>query len=349
MMRKAAFLIFWGAVLPCFAIQTEVLFIAEKAGETNAFLPVCQKLKEEKRDFRILVFGVARDLVVGYPEERIDVEGEIDVQAIAQESDARVVITGVHSSTQAELLKAFGKKAITYAFWDNFNPNGSSPYFKLAQEVQMCAQRVLFPSRYVAEAPEFKERDPSTKYIVGHPSLEQWQKELEAVDRASILKKLNIPGPITAYIGGYGKEYEAAFDLFTKMPIEGTVIVQVHPQAKGLHFEQERLPQEHFLISSLSTIEAVAIADTIATYHSTVGFQALFMGKRVLFVVPEKDPYTNLAIDKGFAPKVSTADQYRAAMQTPLCKNADFYYEAMGMPKNSIEIFARVVFFNPNR
>jgi hypothetical protein len=339
----------------CFAASLlgkdpEFLFVLFDAGETNALLPVIEKVQQEKREFRIWTAGTATELLRKKPElaskcQEIDYkidkswprEKPLDperVSVLCHECASQKVITGVASEIQAQILQAYQGKAATFAYWDNFNPQGAGPYFTQAHKVQKLAEKLLVPSRDVAS--DFSEKKV---LVVGQPTLEQWTRELALIDEAFLKEKYKLKEEVITYIGGYGPEYEKAAKLFVRCVKEsgfsGQVIMQIHPKSDGA-FEREICKGETFLFLPLSTLEAVKLADAVVTYNSTVGFQALFAKKRVLFVIPEEDPFTNLAIEKGFAPKISAPKAFLSAFKT--AATTGDIAAGMGVPENSAQL-----------
>ncbi len=339
----------------CFAASLlgkdpEFLFVLFDAGETNALLPVIEKVQQEKREFKIWTAGTATELLRKKPElatkcqeidSKIDKswprEKPIDLELLSKlctQCASQKVITGVASQIQAQILQAYQGKAATFAYWDNFSPQGAGSYFTQAHKVQKLAEKLLVPSRDVAA-----DFSSEKVLVVGQPTLEQWTRELALINEASLKEKYKLKEELITYIGGYGPEYEKAAKLFVRCVKEsgfsGQVIMQIHPKSDGA-FEREICKGEAFLFLPLSTLEAVKLANSVVTYNSTVGFQALFAKKRVLFVIPEEDPFTNLAIEKGFAPKISSPKTFLPALKAPQ-QNSDIA-STMGVPENSAQL-----------
>lgn len=162
-------------------IKTKILFVLYDAGETLALKGVMEKLAQDKEDFRILVMGTSRELIkkehfpnrldfaqLNIPEidkswPREKELGKDDLQKLIGQVQAEIVVTGVAAEVQGQILEAYKTKAKTFAYWDNFNPRGSSPYFAVAKKVQERASFVLFPSFYVASSTEFEKEKPACK------------------------------------------------------------------------------------------------------------------------------------------------------------------------------------------
>jgi hypothetical protein len=357
-------LLLFGA--PALAEELPLLFVLFDAGESNALIPIMEKCDEEGIEYRALLLGTARTLV--HSKKRIElsdlgIDENVDakwprnkelkqeeIEKIQQALSPKLLVTGVSSAIQGQLLIAYRQRATTAAYWDNFSPSGSGDYFETAQRVQALATFLLVPSKLVRESPTFKPRDLAHIVLVGQPSLDRWKERFCTIDKAAVLKRLGLGsyrGPIITYIGGYGADYEKAFGLFMRCveKEKAKILIQPHPKYKGA-FEEAQPLCPHCLISkNIAADEAVSIADLVVSYNSTVGFQALSVGKKVLFVVPEDDPYTNLAIDLKLAQKVATPAQFRWAVATlnKKEKGAVTFAASMGIPEESCPLFMRFI------
>lgn len=141
----------------------------------------------------------------------------------------------------------------------------------------------------------------------------------ETISQEEVLKKVDT-NPLrmnVVYIGSEGAAYEKAYPLFLEYinAMEDAYRylfnsdeekVNVFVQTTEGNFEKENSPK-HFLIDQVSIEEAVSVADMVICYDSAVGFQALLLGKHVCYFIPEEDPLTNIAIEMGLAPKISSS------------------------------------------
>lgn len=279
-----------------FAEKTEILFHLNDAGETYALLPVIRQLDAE---YLIVTTGVSEKLLTGVPRERCRAFEEF------KQIEPNLVITGVSSMQQGEVLDFFRNRGVlTYSYWDNFNADGESPYFKTAHSVEPRADVLLLPCESLVSS--FPNR---TVRVVGHPTLD-----------------VKIPSTVILWIGGYGKEYEESYELFQKgiATIEGvTVLVQHHPKT-GLKNE-------------LKLNEALSIADLVVCHQSTASFQALAAQKPVLHVIPIGQHFDSLPLQKGLAKKVSCVEDFAKAVDEAIMTDLSGFFELMGIPKNSTE------------
>jgi hypothetical protein len=304
--------------------QTDCLFVLTHAGETTELLCVIEELQRQNRDYRVLAQGVAKDLVKGcVPQERL----------IEEPIQAKKIVTGVHSEVHKYYLDLYRGHAQTFAYWDNPEPRGPSPYFTRALKVQRAADKVLFPSGYVALAPEFQDRPEDEKLVVGKPTL---------------LKFLNLPKKEATkilFVGSYGDGYEKALALFAKtmqtQPQAKSVVFQKHPMSKG-NLEENYASALGAIVSSLPIHEAVAEAKVVLTYNSSGGFQALLSGKPVIYVVPENDTYTNCFIEEERAAKASTPAELLDALFHPKISLHNFL-DSMQIPTNPLDRFLQVL------
>jgi hypothetical protein len=354
-------------------VQTDCLFILAHAGETNDLLPVMEEMQRQKRDFRILPLGVSEELVktrlnsvhilraeeygivIGkdWPNDR-ELPKET-VEAAAARIHAKVVITGVPLLPQKQFLEAYRGRAKTFAYWDCPEPRGGILYFNVALQVQAQAEKVLFPSSFVANAKEFASRADNERVVVGKPTLLPYVKGFQ-VDRQNVLQKLGFSEdrPIITFIGTYGERYERAFELFVEsikgQKVNSQVIFQIHPMASG-EFEAkccQRVLGDQFsyVISpkdkerGISLFDALAVADKVVTYNSSGGFQAMLGNKPVFYVVPDQDGYSNSLIEQGLASKASTKKEIEQLLTIPAKKSsADSLIYSMGIPLNPVERF----------
>lgn len=279
-----------------FAERTEVLFHLHDAGETYALLPV---IRELERDYLIVTTGVAGNLLTGIPKERIRSFDEY------KKIEPKEVVTGVASELQGELLDYFRSKGvITFAFWDNFNFDGMSPYFRTAHSVEPRADLLLLPCEALVEP--FSNR---AVRVVGHPTLEQKSRS-----------------KIALWIGGYGKDYDEAYELFQNgmKGVEGVAVICQHHPKTGLK-------------NDLKLVDAMAIADLVICHQSTAAFQALAAGKPVLHVIPENQYFESLPLQKGLAKKVSSVEEFPKAIRVALESDVSGFFELMGIPEHSTE------------
>lgn len=306
--------------------SADCLFVLTHAGETSELLPVIEELEKQNKDYRVLALGVAKDLVKG----RIPLTRLTEVPTLAKK-----VVTGVHSETHKYYLDLYRGHAQTYAYWDNPEPRGPSPYFTIALKVQRAADIVLFPSGYVASAQEFQDRPEEEKLVVGKPTL---------------LKFLNLPKAEASkilFVGTYGDNYEKSLDLFAKSmqghPLATSIVFQKHPMAKG-NLEEEYAKELGAVVSTRQVFESVAEAKVVVTYNSSAGFQALLGGKPVLYVVSTDDDYSNVFIEEHRAARARNCNEILEALSHLEADTSESdLLDLMQIPKDPIERILRIL------
>jgi hypothetical protein len=318
--------------------KVDFLFYVQDAGETNALVPVGESLQEKGYRVAFLAGGTAQSLLMGKEiiqgpdlSSRGQCLDKLFLSDLRSRVEPKVVVTGVAYAAQGQVLDLY-RDLPTFAFWDNFNSNGENPYFRTARAVAAKAATLFLPSKAI-------ENDfGGATCVVGHPTLEIWRREIQAFEA----------GEAVLFIGGYGREYEEAFELFLACAEENPGIeylVQIHPKSDGA-FEKEALNKRPGLsvriLEGLSTIEAVGRAGIVACHQSTVAFQALACGKRAIHVIPKHQAFDSLPIQKGLACKISSPEEFGAALQSKP-PSAEEFTQTLGIPGESIETFCQAL------
>jgi hypothetical protein len=316
-------------------------------GETNALLPVMHELQIREVDFKVMAMGAAVDKLVSDAslngkiieiKESVDTARDRckplkDVAGIIEDLQPLLVISGAASKAQEQLLEALpAKRKIVYL--DSFNYVPSNISFETVKGVVRVSQKIICITAIVKEQVMFienstlKGRDIK---VLGRPSLENWVRQVQEVDKFEVLKKVGFDEreKIVTFIGGYGAQYDAGVnDAFeSAMKCLKSCGYQVHMQYHPNIVKTQ----------PLTTVEAVGMADCVVCYDSTVGFEALFAGKRVIYLQPEKvTPYDNIAIEKDLADRVQTNEQLLEALESPSTRTKDVY-KVLGVEKKSTE------------
>ena len=321
-----------------------ILFVCCDMGETNALIPVMQKLHEDKIEFKVLAMGAALTKLEGdfsLKDRVIPVKEEVstatncakplaDVAAAIGTLQARVVISGPASKAQEQILAAIrADKKIVYL--DNFNYVTSSESFQTVKGVAKVAQKTICVARKVKqilETPQGFFTDKNIK-LLGRPSLKNWVTQVNRVDLRATVKKIgfNLYQPIVTIIGGYGRLYdEGVNDAYQQATTSlEEVGYQVHIQHHPNIINKQ----------PLTTIEAVGMADYVICYDSIAGFESLFANKKVIFLQPSSVPLSdNDAIKEGLAPRVRTAEELVQILDKVSGSQRD-PYEVLGVPRDS--------------
>ena len=323
------------AGLPC-----DVLVYVQDAGETNGLIPFIERLQKEGRSYQVMGGGVSKKILGerGIPftpidaplnrKERVDDAG---LAAIAELFSPSIFVSGVAFELEGQLYAEFGKRGVrTFAFWDNFNSGGSDPYFETARKVVSRASVAFVPSDSVRAAVGKDAR------VVGQPTLEEWIEKARQVDVAQLRRQLGWNRRTILWIGGYGAEYEEAFSLFldSVKGVDGwDVAIQPHPKFGG-EIERKILEargEKRSLLTGVGTIDAVAAADRVVCYRSTVGFQALFIHKPVIYANPRNESY-----DPPLAAVFATPDEFLEKVNDRIRIESD-PFASLGIPQHAVE------------
>jgi len=332
--------------------KIDCLCVLYDAGETAALTPVLQKWEREGRDFRVLVMGTAMTLVKPemFPGRRLvlsdlGVEEQVDagtarttelslasLKRITQ-LQPRSVLTGTASFIQAQLLETYSE-ARTCAFIDNFYYAPGSIVYGTMEKVQAAAKEVLCPSQQIISELQ-SHTSPSTHYhVVGKPTLEIWKREIAQVDRNQAIAKSGLPdqgGPIVLFIGGYGNEYDVVNPLYDQYAAQlracgYRVILQPHPKVAP---------------APLKMVEALALADYVVGFNSSVILDSALIGKNALYLVPSNLSYSHFAISQGLISKVSDFGQLISYIESR--KEPTEVRIELSLPDNSIDLISNLV------
>ena len=342
--------------------KTHTLFVFYDAGETLALKPVLDELVEKQSDFKVLVMATARTLLkenytidlnkeCGVKEDVDHVQWE-RYQNLSDESLGKVkqcvgadrIITGMVSKIQFQIAESFKQTSKVCGYYDGLSlPDPKSTLFS---DFLKVLHTVLVPTSEMEKYTKHISSQSNVK-VVGQPTLEVWRTTLESLEEKSIYKSLSLDmkRKMILYAGGYGEDYEKAFAIFSKASSQlkkYNVLVSLHPKVDGA-LESNILKlhgADHVKIipKSISTMHAAKVADLIVTQRSSVGVQALFAGKSVIYLDVPSTTYKNTAIEKKWSPQISDSDEFLAVAKKILSnkKSAvkDIYSES-GIPKDS--------------
>lgn len=341
----------------------DTIFILQDAGETNALLPVIEKCALKHENFLILTAGQATETLSQKPHlknktlsfEQLGISEQIDktwkrdekiseesLKKITDEIEAATVVSGVAFELQGQLLEKFkAHQSRTFAYWDNINYEGTDPYFQTAQKVAKIPDHLLVPSK------AFKKTYPKAD-VVGQPSYELWKEQLSKIEPSIVKAKLPfvLKSPVIAFLGGTGTEYDEAFRQFANYArdLKGyTILIAAHPKFEGQieKKELEKHPLSHLYVIekswNISSMEVIAMADFVICHKSTTGINAAVAGRDVIYFIPANQSYTNLLIEKGGAPVVSSLNQLIEALNAKQVGIKD-PFQTLSVPQRSIEL-----------
>jgi hypothetical protein len=349
------------AAIPASASPSPLLFVLYDAGETLALRPVMERLDRRKIPYRVLVMGTARSLMVPKTGEQKIVDladfggarvsrtgwrrdkelAQSVVDRVAAKLGAKVVVTGLVSAAQKQIARAMRRRgARVVGFYDALQKMSAESY---PSKLLPSLHRLLVAAPQLAPA-----RKPAGTMlsVVGHPTLELWEKVAQKEDRSALRKTLGLTRKTLLYVGGYGKGYEQAFSLFAQAAARMQHIdvrVSLHPKVDG-GLERSLLSKYgasnvQILPKQVATMRAAVAADLLVTQRSTVGVQALFLGRPVIFFDQHKR-YSNMAIKNRLAAQLTSVDALLTASQKQLSKSSESpstsaLYKRARIPRNS--------------
>jgi hypothetical protein len=368
MKKSGLFLIFLASLLS-FSLSAHsairYLFVLHNLGETNALTPVIDQLP--KGSYAILALGKAAEKLQDHPcrvnisssVEKIDVAERLtkadlhNIQKLLKKPS--IVISGMASKAQAQILNTYKKGRVQkIIYYDNFDPlwstHGIKEYLKPFYETLNAHEPytlVVPGTSYEAGAKKLRKFSGSKVVALGQPSLETWEKIYEETDRVALRTSLSIAKGqrVILYAGGYDpqdvEQYKKDFETFVKGAAglkDVRVLVTYHPKTDGA-IEKETV--QKFGNCSMTVIEKgtvptpplSTIADVVSCFKSTIGAQAAYMGKPVLYVA---NKYENFLIDARVALIATTPSDLQSSLETLLKGGAakDFS-ESLGIPKNA--------------
>lgn len=315
-----------------------ILFLCCDMGETNALIPIMHELQVKEVDFKILAMGAA----INKLESDSSLKGKVtrviegvdtvnhrsksleNVSEAIKDLNPLLVVSGAASQAQKQLVEALGVKSVI--FLDNFNYATTNPSFDTVKEVASVGNKIICVTDIVKEQilPYVTIKNKRIKPF-GPPSLDSFVKEVNQVKSQ---------GYVT-FIGGYGKHYDGGVN-------EAYASAKKALEEKNYHVHIQHHPNV-MKEQPLTKVEAVGRADFVVCYDSTLGFESLFAGKKVIYLQPEGvEPYDNIALEKGLATRVKNNEELLNALKDTSHEKID-PYEVLGVAKNSTEVITNYI------
>jgi hypothetical protein len=350
-----------------------ITFVLYDAGECNALMPVFDILELSGLNYHILAFATSSRLINKYQNRTVALSDDIrkktnalkwprdqklseqEITKICTKLNTNYIVTGMVSTLQLQIaiaLKARGAYVVGYH--DSFSviAHGGMTYSFLTHLDQL-----LVPSGAIAASVEGLRSDLNVQ-VVGQPSVETWRQMLEENSDAEKQKFLRDDRFTIVYVGGYGGNYAEAFELFldsVEELREKRILISLHPKVDG-EFEGKLLSKKQcshieVLPKGVSTISAVLSSDLVVTHCSTVGVQAIFIEKPVLFFDVPGSKFSNVAIENGWAQQVFSKEEFLKVLAAGF---DDSSVDLSGIPEkasslifNSIQAKAKSRIFTP--
>lgn len=344
--------------------KPEFLFVFFDAGETNAMVPVLNKLADAGKSVQVITFGTSSTLKLGDKVKGVGIENgsqltgapvnrEWDryqglpsdkLSAVINQYEPKVLITGMSSVIQQQLIEYYADKSVVASYFDNYGPLDNISYASIVRQIEKHLDLLMVPSTDVASTAKAKRVE-----VVGQPALEASIASFAAVDKDAVFEKtgLDKQKPVVSFMGGYDPEYEEVLTVFVKGMVafpEYQTILRPHPKTPGALEKAliEKEQCEHCKVSQtdMTTTEAVAISDVVVCHHSTVGIQAIFLGKKVIYVEVPDATFTNPDLSSWhFSKQVFTPEAFALEMKTQSNNklSQSELFKLAGIPENSAE------------
>jgi hypothetical protein len=301
----------------------DVLLCAYDTGDSNMMSRLLPQLKKEKMTYVVAAFGRGADIFKdeknlykikgGSLEDRAQMLPTREIESLQAELDPRVVLAGMASVGQAQMLNAF-PKAKRVAIYDNFDaPAGKEfiqPFLKTIGRVHLY----MIPAEFLV--PDFETLCKGALVeAVGQPALEEWQEVFEKTDRARLRKdlKLETSQKVIVFAGGMDDTYKHNLELFVRTVARHPhwkVFITYHPKTNGT-LERGIVAGEkanNITVSNdIKTNVLATIADVLVCHKSSVCQQAFSVGVPCVYVAGRD--YHNFLIGKGLVPRLETEDE----------------------------------------
>jgi hypothetical protein len=342
---------------------TDFLFVLHNLGETNGLKPVMQKLPEGSHE--ILAFGKAWDTLKDGPctlkvaDELQTLDPRASISDGALEAlkpilrESKVVITGMASVGQAQILnETHGTKVI---FYDNFDPMHSEatgikeyiqPFYETLKEGRF---HLLVPgTAYEEGAKKLPKFSNATIHPLGQPSLESWEEIYARInyDNLKCALSLHAQNRVLLFAGGFDPVDETQYKEDLESFLKGaavldnvSVLVTFHPKTDG-SIERDLVrrfcAEKACLIEkgTHTTAELSTIANVVVCFKSTVGAQAAYMEKPVLYVA---QGYKNFLTEAGIALLATNTEEVTSKLAVLLTgkQSSASFTDTLGIPKDA--------------
>jgi hypothetical protein len=330
------------------ARRPKVLIFVYDAGETLGLLPATPILEAEKIDVRWApltpwVRRVLQQEQRSYAEPPKDLdnmphvkdrEAEGDVGfwlGLVAEEKPDLVIVGLVSCAQERLARELKARGIrTVGFYDAFDPTTrDSIVWRVASQVDT----VWVPTKTIGR--NLNDLGLRKVKVMGQPSLETWYRLGATVKSASLYARLQVPpgNRILLFAGQYGEGYAEVLDAFLRAALAELnrredlyLVLSYHPKTTGER-EREAIrkhphPRLRLMPQGTTTAELATVSSAVITWRSTVGIQAAFLGKPVIYFNLNLHDYTIDLIEQGIA-AASTPETFGAALHQALTRQSD--------------------------
>eukprot|EP01102_Stenamoeba_stenopodia_P015263 TRINITY_DN5187_c0_g1_i2.p1 TRINITY_DN5187_c0_g1~~TRINITY_DN5187_c0_g1_i2.p1 ORF type:complete len:452 (-),score=79.06 TRINITY_DN5187_c0_g1_i2:1113-2273(-) len=271
------------------------------------------------------VLGLATDPVDPFHNASLSAS---DLRLLEQRVKPKLVITGMDSVFQQQISELYNNTSgvVVAGYLDGYawDPSTILMSFLRPQSVQ----QVLVVANSIGESVQNVSDIPTT--TVGDPSITTWFAAEKEVNK-TLLRTLLVgsdPRPIVVFAGGYGIGYSDSVVLFVNSTValelyeDFNFLLAVHPGQNG-SLEQsivEEFNATDYVRVLPSTFpyplsSIASVTQQLTSQTSSAGVQCLYLGVPSIYLDSPSTPrYSNIAIQNGFSPQVSSSDSYAEAL-----------------------------------
>ncbi|MFN7662268.1 MAG: hypothetical protein ACK5PQ_00870 [Alphaproteobacteria bacterium] len=299
----------------------DVLLYGHGIGDSKALQQIIKELKKTNLSYTVVASGEGikvleeqkdiHTLKWGSLKKKADPLRSSEIEYLKQQWKPRIVLTGMSSVAQAEVLNAFpkAKRVILYdKFEDPRNISSLKPFLKTVGSVDVC----LVPSQSLI--PSFEVLFKGTQIeVVGHPALKEWENVFFNIDRSKLRQKLGIEPTqkVVVFFGGRGEGYQESLDLFcnaVKNHSGWKVLVVPYPAEDGWTEKKAVGHKSHMSVEmGYALPELASIADAVVCPRLSVCPMVFLMGVPCVYL--ESKDYSDSFIERGWIERLQTKAQ----------------------------------------
>lgn len=355
----------------------KILFILVDSSTTRTYQEVMKRLDKEGKDYSILAFNVAAELLKGHPKllqlplqqkpephwTRLKPLNDYDLHVIRNyilnDREIGILMTGVSLFFQVQILKHL-EEIPRIVFYDHFHIEVGDHRFILNEFFRLRGRTTLLVTLEDLKRDLLYLSPMQDVRVVGQPLLHEWIEAKKDVP-SGIIEKLgphyNPTKKTILYFGDYERNentYPDALKLFFRSVVgrDENIVVATHPSVDGA--EERALFKDmknavvipNNIVSRKYLMYAVN-QPVIVTQRLSVAVQAFFAGFPVIYLDPIYKGYTNFLIKHNEAFQCFTEEDFRSALDQVQTKaprqNPESLFQKYNIPQDSVERIFKII------
>jgi hypothetical protein len=328
------------------AANLDGLLVAYDLGDLQALQPVAEALHVRGHRIGLLGLGQAgkelnRSVKKPYGlaftrtaelgrEQRLTAS---ELGSITGAHAPRWCLAGMASAAQAQILNAYGQRAVAMAYYDNVeDPRNKAYIVPFMNEIRLdLLRKLLVPTEFTRRycVSYLKDSPGVAVELTGNPGFETWSRTFAQTDPARLRARLGIPAgrPVVLFAGGYDPGYPVYFRIFIQ-GVKGNPGIQVlaspHPKTDGqverAIVREEGARNVRIQPGAEGGLAALAaLSDLVVCHQSSAGFQAWCQNRPVVFVA-DPGTYANALTEQGLAAIAGTPGAVGRAVAAALAQ-----------------------------